>query len=151
LTIDTSGDDEVAVLAHAFNYMVTGLQEGFIYRDLLGRTVSPEVREQLRHAFASGNLRLEGQNVVATVLMSGIRGFTTLSEKEEPTTVLAWLNEYFGGLVPIIAQYGGVVRKFEGDTVLAFFGVLPRPLTPQESAYQACQAAVAMLERIDTS
>ncbi|MGH2521823.1 MAG: cache domain-containing protein, partial [Anaerolineales bacterium] len=41
IKVDPSGDDEVAVLAHAFNYMVSGLQEGSIYRDLLGRTVSP--------------------------------------------------------------------------------------------------------------
>jgi class 3 adenylate cyclase/CheY-like chemotaxis protein/HAMP domain-containing protein len=147
--VETSGDDEVAVLAHAFNYMITGLQEGFIYRDLLGRTVSPEVRQQLRQSFALGNLKLEGQNVTATVLLSDIRGFTTLSEKEQPTTVLAWLNEYFGGLVPVISSHGGVVDKFEGDAVLAFFGILPRPLSPQESAYQACLAAVAMLKRID--
>jgi adenylate cyclase len=129
--------------------MVAGLQEGFIYRDLLGRTVSPEVREQLRQGFASGNLKLEGQNVTATVLMSDIRGFTTLSENEQPTNVLAWLNEYFGGLVPIISGHGGVVDKFEGDAILAFFGILPQPLSPKESAYQACRAAVDMLKRVD--
>jgi adenylate cyclase len=147
--VDTRGDDEVAVLAHAFNYMVTGLQEGFIYRDLLGRTVSPEVREQLRQGFASGNLKLEGQNVVATVLMSDIRDFTTLSEKEEPTTILAWLNEYFSGLVPIVTANGGVVDKFEGDALLSFFGILPKPLPPKEAAYQACRAAVAILAAVE--
>jgi adenylate cyclase len=147
--VDTRGDDEVAVLAHAFNYMVTGLQEGFIYRDLLGRTVSPEVREQLRQGFASGNLKLEGQNVVATVLMSDIREFTALSENEEPTTVLAWLNEYFSGLVPIVTANGGVVDKFEGDALLSFFGILPQPLPPKEAAYHACRAAVTMLENVE--
>ena len=147
--VDTEGDDEVAVLAHAFNYMITGLQEGSIYRDLLGRTVSPEVREQLRQSFASGNLRLEGQNVVATVLMSDIRDFTALSEQEEPTTILSWLNEYFSGLVPLVTANGGVVDKFEGDASLSFFGILPQPLAPKAAAYQACRAAVAILESID--
>jgi adenylate cyclase len=147
--VDTRGDDEVAVLAHAFNYMVTGLQEGFIYRDLLGRTVSPEVREQLRQSFASGNLKLEGQNVVATVLMSDIRDFTALSENEEPTTILAWLNEYFSGLVPIVTANGGVVDKFEGDALLSFFGILPQPLPPKDAAYHACRAAVAILQSVE--
>ncbi len=147
--VDTGGDDEVAVLAHAFNHMVSGLQEGSIYRDLLGRAVSPEVREQLRVGFASGHLRLEGQNVVATVLMTDIRGFTTLAEKQPPTTVLAWLNEYFGEVVPVITRHGGVVDKFDADAVLAFFGILPKPLPPADSAYQACQAAAAMLQRIE--
>lgn len=143
--VTPTGDDEVAVMAHAFNYMITGLQEGAIYRDILGRTVSPEVREELRESFASGDLKLEGQTAIATILMSDIRGFTTLSEHVEPTTILAWLNEYFGELVPVITARGGVVDKFEGDAILAVFGVLPRPLAPEESAYQACRAAVDLL------
>ena len=147
--IPSGGNDEVAVVASAFNYMVTGLQEGVIYRDLLGRTVSPEVREAMRQSFASGDLRLEGQSTVATVLMSDIRGFTSLSEKAEPTTILNWLNEYFGELVPVITNHGGVVDKFEGDALLAFFGILPRPLPPEESAFAACQAAVEMLAVIE--
>lgn len=147
--LEPTGDDEVAVLAYAFNDMVSGLQEGALYRDLLGRTVSPEVREQLRRAFASGEVRLEGQEVMATVLMADIRDFTTLSERADPTTVLAWLNEYFGEVVPIIAAHGGVVNAFVGDAILAFFGILPQPLPPEESAYQACRAAVEMLRAIE--
>ncbi len=60
-----------------------------------------------------------------------------------------WLNEYFGELVPVITSHGGVVDKFEGDAMLAFFGILPTPLSAQESAYQACLAAVELLETIE--
>ncbi len=147
--VEVSGNDEVAVLAHSFNQMVTGLREGSIYRDLLGRTVSPEVREELRRGFASGEVRLQGQETIATVLMSDIRGFTRLSEAEEPTTILTWLNEFFGELVPIMIKHGGVINSIEGDTMLVFFGILPRLLPPAESAYQACQAALAMLQTIE--
>lgn len=147
--VPSKSNDEVGVLGYAFNYMVSGLQEGFIYRDILGRTVSPEVREALRHSFASGDLRLEGQNTVATVLMSDIRGFTTISEREEPTTILNWLNEYFRVLVPIITAHGGVIDKFEGDAMLAFFGILPKPVPPEESAFHACGAAVEMLKALN--
>ena len=143
--VPSQGNDEVMVLAHAFNYMVTGLQEGSIYRDLLGRAVSPEVREALRQSFASGELRLEGQSAVATVLISDIRGFATLSEKEDPTTILKWLNEYYGAMVPVITSFGGVVDKFEGDAILSFFGILPKPLEARKSAFQACKAGLAML------
>lgn len=146
--VQAVGNDEVAVLAHSFNQMVSGLREGSLYRDLLGRTVSPEVREELRRSFATGQVRLEGQEAVATVLMSDIRGFTTLSEARDSATIMSWLNEYFGELVPIIAGYGGVISKFEGDAALAFFGILPRPLTPQESAYHACLTSLAMLEAV---
>ena len=147
--VDSRGDDEVAVLAHAFNSMVAGLQEGFIYRDLLGRTVSPEVREQLRQTFTSGNLRLEGQEAIATVIMTDIRGFTTLSETAEPAKVFLWLNEYFGKLVPIVVAHGGVVNKFDGDAMLSFYGILPRMISPRRSATAACQTALEMLQAIN--
>lgn len=147
--VNASGNDEISVLATTFNYMVAGLQEGSIYRDLLGRTVSPQVREALRKSFASGELRLEGQSTEGTVLISDIRNFTSIAEKEEAPTVLKWLNEYFGRLVPVVTQYGGVVDKFEGDAMMAFFGILPTPLPAKESSYQACRAAVEMLQLID--
>lgn len=143
--VEATGNDEVTVLAQSFNQMISGLREGSAYRDLLGRTVSPEVREELRRAFASGEVHLQGQDTVATVFMANIHGFTRLSETAEPTTILNWLNEFFGEVVPLITAYGGVVNQFEGDIVMAFFGILPRPLTPQESAYQACQAALELL------
>lgn len=147
--VDARGDDEIAILANSFNSMVAGLQEGSIYRDLLGRTVSPEVREQLRQTFSSGGLRLEGQEAVATVLMTDIRGFTSLSEKYDPATVFQWLNEYFSQLVPIVTSHGGVVNQFGGDAVLVFFGMLPRLLSPKNSAMAACQAASEALEAIN--
>ncbi len=147
--VDAKGDDEVAVLAHSFNSMVAGLQEGSIYRDLLGRTVSPEVREQLRQTFNSGDLRLEGQEAIATVLMTDIRAFTSFSEKTEPAHVFEWLNEYFSRLVPIVVEHGGVVNKFDGDAMLAFFGILPRMTSPKKSAQSACETAIAIMEAIN--
>ncbi len=149
VTVKPVGTDELAALTRSFNYMVARLREGLIYRDLLGRTLSPEVRDQFRQSLASGNLRLEGQNIVATILMSDIRGFTPLSENIDPITVWAWLNEYFGELVPIITAHGGVVSEYIGDALLVFFGILPTPQLPEESAYRACQTALAMLEAID--
>ena len=119
-----------------------------MYRDLLGRTVSPEVREAMRKSFANGDLKLEGQSALSTVLMSDIRSFTTLSEKEDPKTILKWLNEYFGALVPVITSHGGVVDKFEGDALLAFFGILPTPQSLEISSYQACRTAIEMLDVI---
>ncbi len=147
--VNVKSKDEIAVLAHSFNIMVQGLQEGSIYRDLLGRTVSPEIRETLRNTFASGNVNLEGQEAIATVLFSDIRDFTTLSEQADPAAVFKWLNEYFAELVPIITENGGVVNKFDGDAILAFFGILPRLISPQESAVSACRTALAMLSAIE--
>ena len=147
--VESKGNDEVAVLAHSFNSMIAGLQEGSIYRDLLGRSVSPEVREQLRHTFSSGELRLEGQDAIATVMFADIRDFTSLAEKSDSATIFEWLNEYFGVLIPIVTENNGVVNKLDGDSVLAFFGILPKILSPQMSAFNACHAAMQMNETIN--
>lgn len=146
--VDSSGDDELAVLGYSFNRMVDGLKEGSLYRDLLGRTVSPEIREQLRNTLKSGDVRLEGQSAVATILMADVKGFTTISEKEDPATILNWLNELFSVLVPIISAYEGVVNELSGDSLFAFFGIFPRPMDSSESAYLACQAAVEILTAV---
>jgi adenylate cyclase len=146
--VHIDGNDEVAVLAHSFNHMVDGLREGSLYRDLLGRTVSPEVRDTLRDTLQAGGLRLEGQDALATVLLADVQDFVTLSENEDPTTILHWLNELFGRLVPIITSYSGVVNEFSGDALFSFFGILPTPLHIAESAYIACRAGLEMLNEL---
>ncbi len=148
VSVEPKGDDELAVLAHTFNYMISHLKEGEIYRDLLGRTITPQVRDQLRKGLASGNLKLEGQNTIASVMITDIRGFTVIAESEAPTTVLGWLNQYWGELVPIINAHDGVTNEFVGDSVMAFFGVLPMTLDASESARQACMAAVDILQAV---
>jgi class 3 adenylate cyclase/ActR/RegA family two-component response regulator len=148
--LDVEGSDEVAAMAQTFNYMVTGLQEGIIYRDLLGQSASPLLRDQLRETFSSGNLRLDGQEVVATVLTSAVSGFTELAEQtNDPVKVFEWLNEYFSQLVPIVTAHAGVVNKFDGDMMVSFFGILPKVLTPQESALAACETAIEMMNGIE--
>lgn len=149
VTVEPKGRDELAYLAHAFNYMVANLKEGEIYRDLLGRTITPQVRDQLRKGLTSGNLKLEGQNITATVMITDIRHFTDIAEAETPTTILGWLNQYYGELVPIINAHDGVTNEFVGDSIMAFFGVLPVQLPPSESAYQACLAGMEILQVVN--
>ena len=64
--------------------------------------VSPAVREEMRTSFASGNLNLQGQTAIATILISDIRDFTQIAEQTDPAQMLSLLNEYFGELVPAI-------------------------------------------------
>ena len=89
------GTDEIGVLSVTFNQMVEGLREGSIYRDLLGRTVTPEVRDQLRTSFSDGALMLKGQSSEATILFADFRGYTSMAEVTEPAEVMKTLNDYF--------------------------------------------------------
>jgi class 3 adenylate cyclase len=147
--VEARGYDEVASLADDFNRMVAQLREGRLYRDLLGLTASPEVAEQLRLALEGGRVQLDPQLATATVLFCDIRGFTRLSENQEPKYVIRFLNEYMQGIVQIIREHNGVVNKFVGDAALAFFGVLPETRPPEESASEAISTALAMLDYLE--
>ncbi|MBC8336233.1 MAG: HAMP domain-containing protein [Anaerolineales bacterium] len=149
VAVEPRGRDELTVLAHTFNYMISNLKEGEIYRDLLGRTITPQVRDQLRGTIESGNLKLEGQSTIATMMITDIRRFTVISESESPKTILEWLNKYYGEIVPIINTNDGVTSEFIGDSIMAFFGILPLTLDPSESARQACIAAVEILKTVN--
>ncbi|MFQ5943866.1 MAG: adenylate/guanylate cyclase domain-containing protein [Anaerolineales bacterium] len=146
--VDESGRDEIGALSITFNRMVEGLREGSIYRDLLGRSVTPEVRDQLRTSFSDGALMLKGQSSDATILFADFRGYTSMAERAEPADIMKTLNDYFAGVVPIISLHGGVVNKFDGDAVMAFFGILPKYLPSRVSALQATHAGLEMLEHI---
>jgi len=146
--VSEKGGDELALLGRTFNYMVEGLREGTIYRDLLGRTMTPEVREQLRKSLVDGRGVLEGQESLASILCADLGGLALIAEEREPREVLATLHEYYDALVPILGQHGGVVSKFDGESLTAFFGILPRSLPAHVSALQAVHAAMAMLEAV---
>jgi adenylate cyclase len=146
VTVRTS--DEVGILAESFNQMVDGLKEGKLYGYILGRMASPEVSETLKNAFMSGELELTGQQVEATILFCDIRGFTALSERYDPTTIVGWLNEYFDQMAPIIASHGGVIDSYGGDSIIAYFGILPERLPPADSTHRAISAATEMLDHL---
>lgn len=56
-----------------------------------------------------------------TVVFTDIRGFTSISEELSPQEIFDFLNDYLGGIVPIILKHGGFIDKFIGDSVMALF------------------------------
>jgi class 3 adenylate cyclase/HAMP domain-containing protein len=56
-----------------------------------------------------------------TVLFTDIRDFTRISEGLGPQENFDFLNQYLGGVVPIIEKHGGFIDKFVGDSVMALF------------------------------
>ena len=144
--VPESGEDELGVLAKTFNRMVEGLREGSIYHELLDRTVTPEVRDELRRTLTDSGVMMRGRSAKAAILSGTFHGFSELTEHFSPADVMVTLNEYFSGLSPIVTRYGGVLDKFEGEELMAFFGILPQPLPPQVSAFKATHAGVEMLE-----
>lgn len=59
--------------------------------------------------------------IEGTVAFIDICGFTSISEKESPDTVVQLLNRYFDVIVKEITAQNGIVDKFMGDCVMAVF------------------------------
>ncbi|MBL0883149.1 MAG: response regulator [Chitinophagaceae bacterium] len=64
---------------------------------------------------------LENETTEATVAFIDICGFTSISEKETPDTVVRLLNHYFDLMVKEIITQNGIIDKFIGDCVMAVF------------------------------
>jgi len=128
--------DEIGRLAGAFNEMATGLQEREWLKDMFGRFVSQEVAEGIR----KGEIVLEGENRVVSVLFCDIREFTDFSERHTPSEVVRLLNEYLPLVVQAAQKYGGTVNKFGGDSTLIIYGA------PYEVQHDALKAVLTALE-----
>ncbi len=84
-------------------------------------------------------LRLGGQKRDMSVLFLDIAHFTTISEKLPPEELTKMLNYYLTLFTEIILKYDGVVDKFIGDAIMAFWNA---PLDQQDHAKNACLAAL---------
>ncbi|MBO5238383.1 MAG: adenylate/guanylate cyclase domain-containing response regulator [Lachnospiraceae bacterium] len=82
-----------------------------------------------------------GEKRELTVLMSDLRGFTSLSEDLEPEEVTELLNLYFAKMAEAITQYHGTIIELLGDGILAVFGA---PLYSDEQTEEAIAAAITM-------
>ena len=90
---------------------------------------------------------LRGRQLEVTVLMSDIRGFTTLTRQRsmagQSELHVRQLNEYLGAMVEVVGQHGGTIDKFIGDAVMAVFGS-PLSRGAREEARQAVRCGLAM-------
>jgi adenylate cyclase len=121
---------------------------------LFSNQVSPDIAEELwnqREAFLAGNRPLS-QKLIATVLFTDLKGFSSTSEGLEPAALMDWLNEYMEVMAGAVMKHGGVVEKYIGDSIMAVFGVpIPRASQDQiaNDAQNAIRCSLAMREEME--
>ena len=112
-------------------------------------------RKQVEHSFRQyldhnvinelledpSRLRLGGERRDLSVLFCDIRGFTTLSEKLPPETIVGMLNDFFTCMSDVVFAADGLVDKFVGDQIMAFWGA---PVSRPNHAELACGAALSI-------
>ncbi len=133
--------DEIGFLARSFNDMVGGLEEREHIKDTFGRFVSHDVAE----AVLNGHVPLGGERREVSILFQDIRGFTSLSEKLDPSALLKLLNQFFTEVVAAVEAEGGVVKQFVGDGVMALFGA---PQAYPDHPERAVRAALGIVQRL---
>ncbi|QIB67742.1 adenylate/guanylate cyclase domain-containing response regulator [Kineobactrum salinum] len=112
--------------------------EKFI-RATFGRYLSDEIVTDILER--PEGLELGGDLREVTIMMSDIRGFTTLSEHLAPAQVVTMLNRYLGAMTDIIMSFNGTIDEFIGDAILAVFGA---PQRREDDADRAVRCALAM-------
>ncbi len=131
-------------VAGLFYHRYTEAVEKRFIKETFGRYVSPQIVKQL---LSNPELvKLGGQKKELTILFSDIRSFTTLSENMDPEDLVNFLNEYLSAMTEIIFEYNGVVDKYIGDAIMAFWGA---PVEDKHHASNAARAALKMLERLE--
>jgi class 3 adenylate cyclase len=136
--------DELATLATSFNHMVVGLREKERIRATFGQYVDPRIVKSLLENRIPAE---RGERQVMTVFFSDLQDFTRLCEGLTPDAAVRFLNRYFSLMSEVIRTRQGIVDKYIGDSVMAFWG--PPFTDPADHARLGCLAALEQMARME--
>jgi adenylate cyclase len=110
-------------------------------RDVFSRFVPEQVVDQVLEQ-ADADLRLQGKELVTTVMFSDLRGFTSSAEDMPAESVITVLNYYLHEMSEAILAHGGTLVCYMGDGIYAIWGA---PLEQEDHADRALAASREML------
>ncbi|MDG1420258.1 MAG: adenylate/guanylate cyclase domain-containing protein [Tateyamaria sp.] len=135
--------DEVGSLTESFNSMAAGLRSTQQIKDTFGQYVDPRIVSTL---LGNGIEAENGRKEIASVYFSDIVGFSGLSEKFTPSGIVKVLNSYFDLMSGSVSNRDGVIDKYIGDAIMAFWA---QPFCEQEEcAGNAVEAAVQNIKKL---
>jgi len=105
--------------------------------------LSPVLLDKLRKE--PERLALGGEKKELTIFFSDIRSFTSISETMDPQKLTKYLNRYFTPMSDIVMRHDGMIDKYIGDAVMAFFNA---PIDVEDHARLACQSSLEMMEEL---
>jgi class 3 adenylate cyclase len=144
-SITVTTRDEIGELSAAFNRMIERLRQNQQVRETFGRYVDPRIADGLLDQ--SALVATEGQRRVMTVLFCDMKGFTALSEGVTPQGLVKIMNLYLSTMSEPIHAHRGVIDKYIGDAIMAYWG--PPFIEEVEQAHFACLAAIDMLGSVE--
>ena len=135
--LQVSSNDEIGALTASFNHMIGGLRQKEVIQNTFGKYVDPRI---VKNLIENDTFAQDGEKRRMTVYFSDLQGFTSMCEKWPPEQVVQFLNQYFSLMSgPIRAGYG-IIDKYIGDSIMAFWG--PPFVDAALHPLAACRAAV---------
>jgi class 3 adenylate cyclase len=114
--------------------IVDGKEQGESLSRLLPGGIAEKVRQ--------GGKRIgETERLVVTVVMSDIRGYSTIAEGADPSILATQICDHRGAMNRAILAEGGTIMQFVGDAVMAVYGA---PISLQDHADRAVAGAIRM-------
>jgi adenylate cyclase len=118
------------------------LHRAIVEREEQGETLSRLLPTGLAdQLIAQGRAIGETESLDVTVVMSDIRGYTTIAEHADPAVLAQQLNRHRAEMNRAILSEGGTVMQYVGDAVMAVFGA---PVATADHPDRALAAAGAM-------
>ena len=133
-------------MASAYSYATEAKERRFIRRVFSQYMDDRVVRHILRHPEI---IQPGGQKGFVTIFFMDIAGFTSLAESLSAEKTASMLFTVLDGFTEAVIAEGGVIDKYIGDSIMAFWGA---PLRTENDEIRACAAAlrcIAMLEQIN--
>lgn len=143
VTLPAAARDEIGQLSSAFSAMVEELRNKAAMKDTFSNYMDPRVVDRL---LGAGRAELEaGEKREMTVFFSDLQGFSGIAETLTPTALVRLINRYLTYAAEPIALHQGVIDKYIGDAVMAYWGA---PFSTEEPALSACRAALGQRQQL---
>lgn len=129
--------------ASIYSYATEGRERRFVRRAFSQYMDETVVAHLLKHPDL---IKPGGQRRRVTVFFADIAGFTTIAEQFPPEETALILHNVLNAVSEEVIRHHGVIDKYIGDCVMAFWGA---PLESPLAAREACLAALASLEALE--
>lgn len=129
--------------ASIYSYAVEGRERRFVRRTFSQYMDETVVAHLLKYPDL---IKPGGQRRRVTVFFADIAGFTTIAEQFPPEETALILHNVLNAVSEEVIRNHGVIDKYIGDCVMAFWGA---PLESPQAAGDACHAALASLEALE--
>ena len=135
--------DEIGELTTSFNQMVEQLKSKERLREAFGQFLDPRIVANVVDA-STGQLKEVAERRKVTIFFSDISNFSGIGEQLTAANLVRLLNRYFTASTESIRAHHGIVDKFIGDAVMAFWA---SPFSPGEThARDGCLACLDLLK-----